>query len=519
MKQAKVHFFEKAYFVFTIFFSAILSIRVFIPAWENLHRNINIEMDKNTLAVFIITLITFISLHFVIGFFKNNKSLVKNDSLISAVLIILAPVVIMVLNLIALDLIALLYYLVLPKDLYLEGTNEFYLKIYVATFAILGFTVTAYVAHLRNLNLKLSQEQFQLAQEQFQYNQQKDLSESIEKRLLEATKLLESKSEIVRLGAFEQLFNIVEMALDESTLTQQNQYIKPIIVMLTNYVRQVTTTGSYQKKYLEKPSDEITNILTFFAKNSYYFKGFTTQLDLSKSYLKGLLISPVSPKNIFYNVNFTCCNLEELKTLSAFQYCNFEDAKLDNAILFGNHNHGMPRFFQCSFNINTSFYNAEFHIESSPINLLFAGISWFTTNINGFNNPNASPFLKENISIKLEQGTIPTYSFFLWLKVEDFINSLEKLRALYTLHYQKEINLPTNLMLKISYAYMKLENSNNLALELWNYFDSNKSDEDTIILKCLYEYIIYYKTNYKDPIPNIDIVDLMSKYYNSVNLQ
>ncbi len=110
----------------------------------------------------------------------------------------------LILSLLFIDLISLIAQ-VPPSKLY-DGEYTFLTSIYFGAFAVLGFSVSAYVASVRHRSLRQSEKHLE-------YTQQKDRESEVDRRMLEGIKLLGDKNESVRLGGIYILWEIVRDAV------------------------------------------------------------------------------------------------------------------------------------------------------------------------------------------------------------------------------------------------------------------------------------------------------------------
>ncbi len=118
-------------------------------------------------------------------------------------LTILIPIMVII-SLLMIDLIAMIFQ-VPPAGLY-DGDYQFLTSLYFGTFAVLGFSVSAYVASVRHRSLRTSEKRLE-------YTQQKDREMEVDKRFLEGIKLLGDQNESVRLGGIYILWEIVKDAV------------------------------------------------------------------------------------------------------------------------------------------------------------------------------------------------------------------------------------------------------------------------------------------------------------------
>lgn len=110
----------------------------------------------------------------------------------------------LILSLLFVDLISLMAQ-VPPSKLY-GGEYTFLTSLYFGAFAVLGFSVSAYVASVRHRSLRQSEKHLE-------YTQQKDRESEVDRRMLEGIKLLGDKNESVRLGGIYILWEIVKDAV------------------------------------------------------------------------------------------------------------------------------------------------------------------------------------------------------------------------------------------------------------------------------------------------------------------
>lgn len=116
----------------------------------------------------------------------------------------LAMPMLLILSLLFIDLISLVAQ-VPPSKLY-GGEYTFLTSLYFGAFAVLGFSVSAYVASVRHRSLRQSEKHLE-------YTQQKDRESEVDRRMLEGIKLLGDKNESVRLGGIYILWEIVKDAV------------------------------------------------------------------------------------------------------------------------------------------------------------------------------------------------------------------------------------------------------------------------------------------------------------------
>lgn len=129
------------------------------------------------------------------------KKLTSKHSLF--VMATLATPMLLILSLLFIDLISLVAQ-VPPSKLY-GGEYTFLTSLYFGAFAVLGFSVSAYVASVRHRSLRQSEKHLE-------YTQQKDRESEVDRRMLEGIKLLGDKNESVRLGGIYILWEIVKDA-------------------------------------------------------------------------------------------------------------------------------------------------------------------------------------------------------------------------------------------------------------------------------------------------------------------
>ncbi len=129
------------------------------------------------------------------------KKLVTRPSLF--ILVIITSPMVLILSLLFIDLISFIAQ-VPPAKLY-AGEYTFLTSLYFGTFAVLGFSVSAYVASVRHRSLRQSEKHLE-------YTQQKDRESEVDRRMLEGIKLLGDKNESVRLGGIYILWEIVKDA-------------------------------------------------------------------------------------------------------------------------------------------------------------------------------------------------------------------------------------------------------------------------------------------------------------------
>lgn len=159
----------------------------------------------------------------------------------------------LILSLLFIDLISLIAQ-VPPSKLY-DGEYTFLTSVYFGAFAVLGFSVSAYVASVRHRSLRQSEKQLE-------YTQQKDRESEVDRRMLEGIKLLGDKNESVRLGGIYILWEIVRDA------------VKALPYLDTRYY------NVYYFKYKDNP---ITPFLTSKPLPTYEIKG---QSALKEIYFK-----------------------------------------------------------------------------------------------------------------------------------------------------------------------------------------------------------------------------------------
>lgn len=130
------------------------------------------------------------------------KRLTEKNNLF--IMVTLAIPMLLILSLLFIDLISLVAQ-VPPSTLY-GGEYTFLTSIYFGAFAVLGFSVSAYVASVRHRSLRQSEKHLE-------YTQQKDRESEVDRRMLEGIKLLSDKNESVRLGGIYILWEIVKDAV------------------------------------------------------------------------------------------------------------------------------------------------------------------------------------------------------------------------------------------------------------------------------------------------------------------
>lgn len=121
----------------------------------------------------------------------------------------------LILSLLFIDLISLISQ-VPPSKLY-GGEYTFLTSLYFGAFAVLGFSVSAYVASVRHRSLRQSEKHLE-------YTQQKDRENEVDRRMLEGIKLLGDKNESVRLGGIYILWEIVKDAVKALPYLDQRHY-------------------------------------------------------------------------------------------------------------------------------------------------------------------------------------------------------------------------------------------------------------------------------------------------------
>lgn len=163
-----------AYFIFSMLYNALLTI--FKRYLVHTHRSNNVS--------------------------PLLKRLASKHSLF--VMATLATPMLLILSLLFIDLISLVAQ-VPPSKLY-GGEYTFLTSLYFGAFAVLGFSVSAYVASVRHRSLRQSEKHLE-------YTQQKDRENEIDRRMLEGIKLLGDKNESVRLGGIYILWEIVKDAV------------------------------------------------------------------------------------------------------------------------------------------------------------------------------------------------------------------------------------------------------------------------------------------------------------------
>ncbi len=134
---------------------------------------------------------------------SERPSQIPYRQLKSLGLLILTPLL-TILSLLIIDLIAMAL-LIPPTRLY-SGPYQYLTTLYFGAFAVLGFSVSAYVASVRHRKLKTSERRFE-------YTQEQDREEAIDKRFLEGIKLLSDNNESVRVGGIYILWEIVKDAI------------------------------------------------------------------------------------------------------------------------------------------------------------------------------------------------------------------------------------------------------------------------------------------------------------------
>jgi len=139
---------------------------------------------------------------------------------------------------------------------------------------------------------------------------------------------LGSESNAIVLGGIYTLHRIAKE--DES-------YRENVFNILCSYVRDVTTTDSYQKKYKRKPSEPIQTILNILSKNENDFQIYRQllQIDFSGAYLVGTDLQRANlTYAILYKANLTGAILYKANLTSSYLTLgNFTSANLENANL------------------------------------------------------------------------------------------------------------------------------------------------------------------------------------------
>lgn len=166
---------------------------------------------------------------------------------------------VLILSLLFVDIVSLIAQ-VPPSKLY-GGEYTFLTSLYFGAFAVLGFSVSAYVASVRHRSLRHSEKHLE-------YTQQKDRESEIDRRMLEGIKLLGDKNESVRLGGIYILWEIVKDAVKALPYLDSRHYNVyyhrykdyPIIPHITSKPLPPTETrgqSSLKKRYLKQnPADQ-----------------------------------------------------------------------------------------------------------------------------------------------------------------------------------------------------------------------------------------------------------------------
>ena len=128
----------------------------------------------------------------------------------------IATPMVLILSLLFIDLISLIAQ-VPPSKLY-GGEYTFLTSLYFGAFAVLGFSVSAYVASVRHRTLRQSEKHLE-------YTQQKDRESEVDRRMLEGIKLLGDKNESVRLGGIYILWEIVKDAVKALPYLDSRHYV------------------------------------------------------------------------------------------------------------------------------------------------------------------------------------------------------------------------------------------------------------------------------------------------------
>lgn len=132
------------------------------------------------------------------------------------ILVTISGPMILILSLLLIDLIAFIAQ-VPPARLY-SGEYTYLTSLYFGAFAVLGFSVSAYVASVRHRSLRNSEKRLE-------YTQQKDREGEVDKRVIEGVKLLGDGNESVRLGGIYILWEIVKDAVKSLPYLDPRNYM------------------------------------------------------------------------------------------------------------------------------------------------------------------------------------------------------------------------------------------------------------------------------------------------------
>lgn len=233
----------------------------------------------------------------------------------------------------------------------LEKINSLKFVLYAGTLAAIGFGVQAYVAYVRTITMKRSDEQFRNVQNE-------NIRESIERRFHDSIRLLGDKSESVRSGALYLLFNIVDTALTDSTIKVDKldeikkckELCEPVINVICAHIRQLTNSEEYlHKQYpsqftvyrksksdenLETPSDEVKLIFQFIVSRSERIVRLYNEPESSAKLNYYLPLSGSVLRRLFLvngslcGIDFTGADLSYSSIKIPTAFCNFNGANL-----------------------------------------------------------------------------------------------------------------------------------------------------------------------------------------------
>lgn len=171
----------------------------------------------------------------------------------------------LILSLLFIDLISLIAQ-VPPSKLY-DGEYTFLTSIYFGAFAVLGFSVSAYVASVRHRSLRQSEKHLE-------YTQQKDRESEVDRRMLEGIKLLGDKNESVRLGGIYILWEIIKDAVKALPYLDTRHYNvyyfrykdNPIIPYLTSKplpANELKGQNALKALYLKQNSTDLAQVKAY----------------------------------------------------------------------------------------------------------------------------------------------------------------------------------------------------------------------------------------------------------------
>jgi len=175
--------------------------------------------------------------------------------------------------------------------------------------------------------------------------------------------------------------------------SEDKNYIENVFNILCSYVRETTTTESYQEKYEERPSEPIQTILNILCVNEKYFEIYRSsesklKIDFSRANLTGADLKGANLTSAYlWYANLVGANLLHANLTDAYlgmvnltganlKYINFTDAILLGVNLTG------ARLIEANL-INANLWKANLtHADLEKANLKSASSSLIDFNIN-----------------------------------------------------------------------------------------------------------------------------------------